>query len=882
MSRLPILCASLLTTAFLFAGCDESEDAGARGTAKGQNLLLITLDTTRADRLGCYGDKNARTPALDALASRGMVFEDAQAQVPLTLPSHASIMTGRYPREFGVRNNNQKALGTTHPTLASIFKQYGYRTAAFVASFVLDSRFGLDRGFDVYDDEMGNKSLDVQPLDWEQPANVIADHAIAWLEAGKNRPFFCWVHFYDPHDPHRPPEGFPQTYDGEIAFMDTQIKRISDWLDASGQKDRTLVVVVGDHGESFGEHDEEGHGAYLYQSTLHVPLLLVHPSLVAGGKRVPGPVGIIDIFPTVLDLFGLPRPDGLMSDSFVTTMQSATMAPREVFSESNYALESYGWAEQRSLATDQWKYISSTRPELFDRKTDPHEKENLLATPPLPKSQISNLKSQRGGAILDKNHDVAAELANKAFDLYKAMVPSAAADVQRDERARQALEGLGYVAGSATTNDQFLTPGLPDPKDKMHVVKLFKTARRFMGKEQFDLAIPLLKGAVAEAPEALAFQSSLGVCLVRVKEYEEAMGPLRKTLELDPTFQPAWVSIGDALVGLHHLDDALKHYKQATENDPRDSTARVKLGRVLASLNRKDEAIEHYKKAIEHFPEFPEAHKELGVLLAEKGDMAGAAREYREAARLKSGDPEAKYNLGVVLAGEGKFDEATEHFRQVVMMSADHGDAWINLGICLLKLGKNDEGKESLRRAAQIQTVAPEAYYNLALAAYKENDFKQASELFEKVVSLNPTHRAAVEGLSRSYLGEQRLADALRVLRLGVTSQPSDKSDPSHIRIVNLLANILATASDGSVRNGEEALRLAKQVAEQTHFQQPAVLQTLAAAYAENGDFENAIATAEKALEVLPPNSGAAGLKDSISRQLVEYRAGRPIRQQQF
>lgn len=859
MSRLPILCAGLFATASLFAGCDKSEDAGARGGAKGQNLLLITLDTTRADHLGCYGDKSARTPALDALASRGMLFEDAQSQIPLTLPSHCSIMTGRYPKEFGVRNNNQKALGTTHPTLASIFKQHGYRTAAFVASFVLDSRFGLNRGFDVYDDKMGNKALDVQPLDWEQPANVIADHALAWLEAGKNQPFFCWVHFYDPHDPHHPPEGFPQTYDGEIAFMDTQIKRISDWLDASGQKDRTLLIVVGDHGESFGEHGEEGHGAYLYQSTLHVPLIFVHPLLAAGGKRVPGAVGIIDIFPTVLDLFGLPKL-ALMSTSFATTLSSGTMTPREVFSESNYVLESYGWAEQRSQTTSQWKYISSAKPELFDRKVDRDEKNNLL----------------------DKKRDVAAELANKAYDLYKAMVPSAAADVQRDEKGRKALNALGYVEGRPTTDDQFLTPGLPDPKDKMHVVKQFKAARRFMGKDQFDLAIPLLQGAVAEAPEALAFQSSLGICLVRAKKYEEAMSPLHKALELDPTFQPGWISIGDAHVGLNRFEEARISFQEAVENDPLDPTARVKLGRVLARLDRKDEAVEHYKKAIELFPEFPEAHKELGVLLAEKGDAAGAAREYQEAARLKADDPDALYNLGAVRAGEGRFQEAADLFRQAVKVSPDHGDAWINLGICLFKLGKNEEGKESLRRAAQITAAAPEAYYNLALAAFKENDLKQAAELFEKVVNFNPTHWSAIEGLSRSYLGEQRFADALRVLRLGVSSEPSNTSDPSYIRIVILLANVLATANDSDVRNGEEALRLAKQVTEQTQSRQPAVLQALAAAYAETGDFESAIATAEKALQLLPPDGGAGGLKDSISRQIVEYRAGRPIRQQQF
>jgi len=860
MIRYSLRLLSALTAALLLGGCSQGQQSGASGKAKGQNLILITLDTTRADHLGCYGYGDARTPALDSLASRGLLFEDAQSQVPLTLPSHGTIMTGRYPREFGVRTNNQKAIGTAHPTLASIFQQHGYKTAAFVASFVLDARFGLNRGFGVYDDDMGNKSVKVQPLDWEQPANVIADHALAWLEANKNQPFFCWVHFYDPHDPHRPPKEFPQTYDGEIAFMDTQIKRISDWLDAGGPKTRTLVVVVGDHGESFGEHGEEGHGAFLYRAALHVPLLVVHPTLVAAGKRVAGPVGIIDIFPTVLDLFGLPRPEGLLSNSFAATLQSGAMPAHEVFSETNYDFESFGWAEQRSLTTDRWKYISSTKPELYDRTADRDERNNLL----------------------DSKRDIAAEYGNKLFDLYKAMVPSAAANVQRDEKARKALKGLGYVEGATVTTDEFLTPGLPDPKDKTNVVKLYKTAHRLMRKEQFDEAITMLKNAVAEAPGALAFQGTLGMCLVWAKRYEEALDPLRKALELDPTYQPAWVTLGDALVGLDHPDEALQHFMHAAENDPNDSTAEMKLARVLNGLSRKDEAIAHYRRAIEIFPEFPEAHTELGVILSEKGDTVGAAKEYEEATKLKQDDPVVIYNLGVIRVGEGKLEEAADLFRQAVKLSADHGDAWINLGICLLKLGKADEGKDAIRRATEIAAAAPEAYNNLALAAFKEGDFTQAAELYQKVLDLKPTHWSATEGLSRCYLAQQRPADALRPLRSAVASDAATKSDTAYIRIVRLLSSILAMSSDSSIRNGEEALRLAKQLAEQTQFRNSLVLQTLAAAYAETGDFKSAIATAEKAIQALPATGGAEGLRDTITRQLAEYQAGRPVRQDRF
>src|SRR3990172_4504767 len=229
---------TLAIVGLFLAGCERKPDTPAvAGKLTGQNVLLITLDTTRADRLGCYGYKPARTPALDALAARGTLFENAFAQVPLTLPSHCSIMTGRYPREHGVRLNGRNALGPAHPTLAGIFKEHGYDTAAFVASFVLDSRFGLERGFDTYSDDMGEVTFKTQPLEWQQPADVVTDRAIAWLDVEKDRPFFCWVHYYDPHQPYVPPQHVMkpelEPYDGELAFVDTQVKRLLDWFEAA-------------------------------------------------------------------------------------------------------------------------------------------------------------------------------------------------------------------------------------------------------------------------------------------------------------------------------------------------------------------------------------------------------------------------------------------------------------------------------------------------------------------------------------------------------------------------------------------------------------------------------------------------------------------------
>ena len=315
--------AMLVLLCGLASGCGRQCTRGSSLT--GDNVLLITLDTTRADRLGCYGYARAATPALDALARRGTLFERALAQVPMTLPSHATLLTGRYPREMGIRLNEQAALGRDHPTLASVFKGQGYRTGAFVAAFVLDSRYGLDRGFEVYDDDVGEGVL-------MRRANEVTNRALAWLEGVKKQPFFVWIHYFDPHKPYEPPEAFlgvgADAYDGEIAFVDTEVARLTKWLEAQHLTDRTLVVVAGDHGESLGEHGEHGHAMFLYETNLHVPLLLAHPRLGKPGARVATVVELADVFRTILDLFGWRIPDALISRSLAPALRGQPLEPQ--------------------------------------------------------------------------------------------------------------------------------------------------------------------------------------------------------------------------------------------------------------------------------------------------------------------------------------------------------------------------------------------------------------------------------------------------------------------------------------------------------------------------------------------------------------------------
>lgn len=715
------------SSALIAPGCNKSKTA-EKSPLEGHNVLLITLDTLRADHIGCYGNDKIATPALDALAARGVLFEDAIAQVPLTLPSHGTILTGRFPKEFGVRINNQGAIGDTHPTLATLFKQRGYRTAAFVASFVLDARFGLNRGFDHYDDDMINMSMKAQPLEWEQPANIIADRSLAWLDSNKSAPFFAWLHFYDPHDPYHPPAPYPKTYLGEIAFMDAQLKRIFDWLDRNGLREKTLVAVVGDHGESFGEHGEVGHGMFLYRPSLHVPMIVAHPSLTPRPFRVKNTVGAIDLFPTILELFAIPRPEGLMSTSLVESIRTGHQPPHHVYSESDYVWQTYGWAQQRCLTEEQRKFISSTRPELFDRKTDDVEKNN----------------------IFDPRRQEAVEISNRLAELYQEMVLVEAGRVAPSADAAAALETLGYVQGGALSKDEFLTDNVPDPKDMLDVVADFKTARKYLKEEKYADAAALLQSVAEKTPQSLAVHAAHGMALVNAGRYPEALDVLEnKAMKLDAHHQPVLMNIGDAYFMMNQFEKARSAFTLAVENDTLDPTAHYKLGKTYLRLNNREKARKEFAEAARLFPDFAEAHFELASLLVDANQLPQAIEHFRTAVKLKPEHQESQYNLGRALLLTRQFGPAAEHLREAARLKPEDGAAWINLGIALLSAGKNEEGKQALTRATQIPGSAVEAHLNLAIAERREKNVESERKHYEQVIEIAPGHPDATRELAR-------------------------------------------------------------------------------------------------------------------------------------
>ncbi|MFH1110441.1 MAG: sulfatase-like hydrolase/transferase [Planctomycetota bacterium] len=859
------IATALAVVGFVLGGCERKPEAPAiAGKLAGRNLLLITLDTTRADRLGCYGYKPAETPTLDALAARGTLFEDALAQVPLTTPSHCSIMTGRYPREHGVRDNGQNALGPTHPTLASIFKEHGYDTAAFLASFVLDSRFGLDRGFDTYSDDMGEVTFKTQPLEWQQTADVVTDRALAWLDGEKDRPFFCWVHYYDPHLPYAPPPAFLkpglEPYDGELAFVDSEFKRLLEWFEAAKLTDRTLIVVVGDHGEAFGEHGEEGHSNFVYDVNLRVPMIFAHPAIIPAAKRIPAIVELIDVFPTVLDLFGFKPPDGLLCRSLAVGLAGGKLADAAAYAESHFVFDSFGWAEQRALTTTRWKYVSSTKPQLFDRIADVRERENVVA-------------SQK---------KVATKMLAELKARYESMTPGQAAVAELDQAARNAIQSLGYVSGSTRTTDEFLTEGLPDPKEHLELIAKAKVAKLIMdgsdNPKEVALALPLLKSVVQESPNSRVFQMVLGTCSLKAGDPAGALEAFQAMVRIDPQDPQVYGLLAEALVQLDRRDEAEEHFKIALKLDDRNPDVHFRYAELLQHSGRTEDAVRRYEKALELFPTFADAHVSLAHALKKSGRTEEASRhleqaivEFEKEVDRKPGDADLHSQLAMIYVRTGRTSQAVAQFRETLRLQPTHGRALLNLGVELEGQGEIKEAEEVLRQATARSEVAADAYLALGILLSKQGRHDEAVKMCEKSIELKPANTSAIQELSGYYLGGRRFADAIRILRIGT------EKVPNNVTFLNMLAKLLATCGDAKLRDGPTAVTLASKASQLTQDREPSVLATLAAGHAECGDFPRAIEIARKAVQ-LAEDAQQGELAAAIRSQLDGYLKNQPFR----
>jgi len=631
-----------------------------------QNILLITIDTLRADALGSYGNARAATPWMDRLAAGGLRFERAHAHAVVTLPSHASILSGLYPPDHGVRDNAGFRFPGSRATLATKLKMAGYATGAFVSAFPLDARFGLARGFDTYDSTFVDASPRPPLLEQERRGVETVALARRWLDAHAGERTFCWVHLYEPHAPYAPPEPFASRfrdapYAGEVAAVDAALEPLLRPVLDAGTRGRTLVVLTSDHGEALGDHGEATHGVFAYESTLRVPLIVYAPALAA--PRVVGTDAMhVDVLPTVLDAAGIAVPDGVRGRSLLHVVDGRGEARVAGYFESLSPALNRGWAPLRGMVRAGRKYIDLPIPELYDLDADPEETRNLVATQPREARELRDQLSQ---------------IASDA---------SAAARINESSDARARLESLGYVSGTVAPRSRYTEND--DPKRLIAVdarlqeaTRLYTSGDRAQARAiaeslvrerpgmrvawmtlaqiqrdtgSLDAAIASLRRAHALAPGDSGTAALLGAYLTEAGAAPEAVTLLEPFAKGDSADLELAVALGLAEARAGRGADAIATLQRAREAHPTNAMLLVQLGTVQLMANRRADARGSFEAALAENRTLARAHSSLGAMNAEDGRAAEAAAEWREATRLDPGEYGRIFQLGVSLARAGR------------------------------------------------------------------------------------------------------------------------------------------------------------------------------------------------------------------------------------
>src|SRR5713101_8824135 len=614
------------------------------------NVVLITIDTLRADHVGCYGYKQIKTPNIDGLAADGVLFESAFAVVPVTLPSHSSMLTGTYPMLSGMHDFSVNKLSPLQPTLASVLKQAGYQTGAVIGAAVLDSRFGLNQGFEFYYDHFDFSRFDEANLDeMERPGNVVADVALDWLAKNSQKKFFLWMHLYDPHFPYHPPEPYSreyaaQPYDGEIAFADEQVGRLLRFLKEKNLYRNTLIVLAGDHGESLGEHGETTHGFFIYNSTLHVPLIF-HPSGVTSAKSAPDLVSLADLMPTVLRVLKLDVPSSVQGRSLLPLfLPKGEMEAPSLYAETFLPRLHFNWSELRAVETENYHFIDAPKPELYDLNKDPGETQNLFL---LKKAVAEEMRARL--AALIRQSSGGQELAEKTG---------------LDPALMERLKSLGYAGysggGSPTVSDR----ALPDPKDRIQVYELISDAIAESQHGDYPSSTEKLNLALKTEPDSVPVRYLLGLNYYRRHEFSNAVTQLERVLQLSPEYALAAFQLGLAYACTGDFDHAIPALKRALDLDATNFSAAYNLGIVYEQKQMVPEAMAAFRQSLSIAPDYPLAHRGLGEALLYQGQVDDALTELRRAVELSPLDPGNHAALAKALSAKGLDSEAQEEMRK--------------------------------------------------------------------------------------------------------------------------------------------------------------------------------------------------------------------------
>ncbi len=614
-----IACAAALLG---LGACRASREAAGGAPARRLNLVLVTIDTLRPDRLGCYGYKKAATPNLDRLAAGGALFENAVTHAPLTAPSHASIFTSTYPTVHKVRDTGGFVLQTEHPTLAELLQRQGWATAAFVGASVLKKGFGFDRGFGVYDDRMPKPDPRSAGTEFpERRAGEVVDRAVEWLNGQAGQPYFLWVHVFDPHSPYDPPAPFREQYrgslyDGEVAYTDRELGRLFDAVGRKSGTGNTLIAVLSDHGESLSEHGEYSHGVFVYDATLRIAWLMSGPG-VPKGMRLKPQARAIDVLPTLVDLVGAKPVAGVQGASLAPAIKGKQVPEKWSYAESLYPKINMGWAELRAIRTNRWKYIRAPKPELYDLAQDPGETTNVIASHPAEFRDLeSKLKTVAGR---DTEKVEAAPL---------------------DQRTMSELKSLGYLSGSGQYE---LTGKGADPKDRTAVLKLLHFAVYADNKAPLAARIDMLKRAIAQDAANPTLYASLGDLYRGAGRNADEMTLYRDAVNRG--VRTAWLfsRLGALYLRQGNKAEAVTFLEAARQLNASDYESLQNLAVAYRETGRVADAERVLHEIVATEDQYAPAYNELGMAAYQRGDMAAARGYFEKAARL---NPLYQLNLG--------------------------------------------------------------------------------------------------------------------------------------------------------------------------------------------------------------------------------------------
>jgi choline-sulfatase len=669
-------------------------------------VILISVDTLRADHLSCYGYRRIQTAAIDSIASGGTLVTQASSQVPLTFPSHVSLLTSTYPFSNGIEDNGQ-TLGPGATTLATILKTQGYATGAFIGGFAMDRRFGLDQGFDLYDSPFDlSRQEGIDPSDLKRPAEEVTRSAEAWLDKISTKPFFLVLHLYDLHTPYqllateRARFG-GSGYDAELHYVDESLGQFFGFLQTKGLFDKALIVFLSDHGESLGEHGEATHGYFIYQSTLHVPLLIHFPA--RGGPlsaRVGKPVALVDVAPTVLDFLGIPVPSQFQGQSRLGLFRSQPSAGDvAVYSESLYAHEHYRCSPLHSLREGRYKYIEAPKQELFDLDHDPRELTNLYQ-----REQSIALSMHRQLSSLMAGYPKATAVATKALS----------------PKAAEQLRALGYVSGGASRRG---TVTEVDPKDRIVQYEQTHRAISIAYSGKLEESVALLEAVLADTPDLPDTRNILGTFQQKLGQHQQAARNFRDVLQEEPLNALAHYNLAVSYFNLNRAEDSIKE-----------------LNAVLALALDQGDALEQVTTP---------ARELLGTISMQQKNYTLARAQFGELLTIFPRDYVANFNLGWLAGQEGNAQEGIRYLKVAVEVDPSNADGYAELGTLYLSLGDLANAETQFAEAARLAPNSASAHYNLGIVFAKEQDKDRAVSEFTHALQADPGFLPASEALQQ-------------------------------------------------------------------------------------------------------------------------------------